>query len=207
VPISPNSVLFRFSPLARRFLPKWLLRFLLLRVLQTNRRYSPMYDAPSRLLMEHELLPWIAKRYDRVLFVGTSSYTYHYERQFRPGQYTTIEVQPNMAVWGGPDHIVAPLEEIGLHRPEGHFDCIILNGIFGFGTDQPDHIGVVIKALYRAMQPNGLLVVGWNTDKCADPAPLLEPYFVPNTQEPWSRRRIYPLPETHIYDFLLRRPG
>jgi SAM-dependent methyltransferase len=207
VPLSPTSLVFRFSPLARRYLPKWAQRFLLLRVLQTNRRYAAMYDAPSRICMERELLPWIAGRYARVLFVGTSSYTYHYERLFRRAQYTTLEIQPRNAVWGGPDHIVAPIEEIGLHRPPGSFDCIVLNGVFGFGVDEAEHMRRVIRALHAALAPGGLLIVGWNTDKHDDPAPLLEPYFVPNTEEPWTGRIAFGLPETHVYDFVVRRPG
>jgi hypothetical protein len=206
VPIHPKSVLFRFSPLARKLLPKWALRFLLLTVLQTNRRYAGMYEAASRLCLERELLPWLAQHYGRILFVGTSSYTRHYEKQFRRDQYTTIDVQPRNAVWGAANHIVAPIEEIGRHRPAGSFDCIVLNGVFGFGVDDPDHMRRVIAALHTALGPRGFLVVGWNTNLHADPAPLLAPCFVANTREPWVQRRTFPL-ETHVYDFFLRRAG
>jgi SAM-dependent methyltransferase len=203
-PISFKSVLFRFSPLARKFLPKWALRFLLLKVLQTNQRYAGMYEAASRLCLERELLPWLAQHYGRILFVGTSSYTFHYEEQFRRDQYTTIDVQPRNAVWGAADHIVAPIEEIGRHRPAASFDCIVLNGVFGFGVDDDDHMRRVIEALHTALRPQGFLVVGWNTNLHADPAPLLAPYFVANSREPWVQRRTFP-PETHVYDFLQRR--
>jgi hypothetical protein len=205
VPNSFKNTLFLFSPLARRVLPKWLQRFLLLHILRINQRYAALYQAESRLCMERELLPWIRQHYSRVLFVGTSSYTYHYERLFPPGQYTTIEVQPRNAVWGAASHIVAPVEEIGRHRPAGSFDCIVLNGVFGFGVDDVDHMRTVIKALHEALAPQGLLVVGWNTNLHEDPQPLLDPYFAPNTQEPWARRRTYALPETHVYDFYVRR--
>lgn len=206
LPIPFKSVLFRFSPLARKLLPKWAQRFLLLKVLQTNRRYARMYAAASRLFLEGELLPWLARHYGRILFVGTSSYTYHYEELFRRGQYTTIDVQPRNAVWGGADHIVAPIEEIGRYRPAGSFDCIVLNGVFGFGVDDADHMRRVIEALHAALAAEGFLVVGWNTDRHADPAPLLAPYFVANTREPWVQRLSFPS-ETHVYDFLVRRAG
>jgi SAM-dependent methyltransferase len=202
---SLKRALFRFSPLARRLLPKRLQRFILLEVLGTNRRYARMYHAASRVCLERELLPWLARHYDRVLFVGTSSYTYHYERLFRPDQYTTLEIQPRGAVWGARQHIVAPVEEIGRHRPPGAFDCVVLNGVFGFGVDDPEHMRRVIVALHRALAPQGLLVVGWNTDLHDDPALLLAPYFAPNTREPWVARRTFP-PETHVYDFYVRRP-
>jgi hypothetical protein len=200
-----KTALFRFSPLARRILPKWIQRFLLLNVLRTNQRYARMYHAASRVWLQGELFPWLARRYARILFVGTSSYTYHYEKLFRPDQYTTIEVLPGNAVWGARDHIIAPIEEIGRYRPVGFFDCIILNGVFGFGVDDVEHMRVVIKALHHALGPQGLLVVGWNTNLHADPEPLLAPYFAPNTEEPWVKRRTFP-PETHVNDFYVRRP-
>lgn len=206
VPDRLKNLLFRFSPLARKLLPKAVQRFVLLNLLHTNRRYARMYRAGSRLCLQNELCPWLAKRYAHILFVGTSSYTYHYEKLFRRDQFTTLEVEPRGAVWGARDHIVAPIEEIGRHRPKGSFDCVILNGVFGFGVDEIDHMRRVIEALHEALVPQGLLVVGWNTNLHADPAPLLAPYFAPNTEEPWVQRRTFP-PETHVYDFYVRRPG
>lgn len=200
-----KTTLLRYSPLARKFLPRRVQRFLLLHMLKVNHRYARMYHAASRVWLEGELLPGLARRYARILFVGTSSYTFHYERLFRPGQYTTIELLPGNAVWGARDHIVAPIEEIARHRPKGAFDCIILNGVFGFGVDRPDHMRTVIKALHHALAPGGLLVVGWNTDLHEDPAPLLAPCFSPATEEPWVARRTFP-PETHVNDFYMRRP-
>ena len=123
LPTSLKSVLFRFSPLARKLLPKWAQRFLLLKVLQTNRRYAKIHDAASRRCLERELLPWLAQHYSKILFVGTSSYTYHYEDQFRRGQYTTIDVQPRNAVWGGADHILVAQED---------------DGCLGLGTGRPE---------------------------------------------------------------------
>lgn len=203
---SLKSALFRLSPIARRVLPRPVQRFLLLRVLRTNDRYASMAQRPSRLCMEREILPWVAGRYRHVLFVGTGSYTFHYERQFARGQYTTIEMQERNAVWGAPDHIVAPIEEIGQHRPAGAFDCVILNGVFGFGVNTREHQRVVIEALHRALQPGGLLVVGWNTDVHDDPESLglYDPYFERCREPPFDRRREF-AGETHVYDFLVRR--
>jgi SAM-dependent methyltransferase len=196
------------SPLAKRLLPRPLLRFLLLRVVGVNRRYEQLLEAPSRICMEREILPWLARHCSHVLFVGTASYTYHYERLFKPGQYTTIDLHPSTAVWGSRDHIVAPIQDINRHRPKASFDCIVLNGVFGFGVDQLEDMRVVLRQLYEAMRPDGFLVVGWNTDLHQDPQVLglYEPDFVPNRDAPWIERRRFP-PETHVYDFYRRRPG
>jgi hypothetical protein len=204
---SVNNPLFCFSPLARKLLPRSVLRFLLLHVLKTNRPYARMYRTASRLCLEKELLPWLAKHYRKLLFVGTASYTFHYEGQFRRDQYTTIDWHPRNVVWGARDHIIARIEDIARVRPKGSFDCIILNGVFGFGVDDVEHMRVVIKALHEAIWSGGLLIVGWNTDMHADPDALglFEQYFAPNTHEPWKERRHFPA-ETHVYDFYVRRP-
>jgi SAM-dependent methyltransferase len=195
------------SPLARRLLPRPVLRFLLLRVLAVNRPYGELFEAPSRLCLEHEILPWLAARFSRILFVGTASYTYHYERLFKPGQYTTIDLQPRVAVWGAHDHIVAPVQDINRHRPEGSFDCVVLNGVLGFGINAVDDMRVALKELHDALRPDGLLLVGWNVDMHKDPEALglYEQRFVPNREAPWTERRRFP-PETHVYDFYRRRP-
>jgi hypothetical protein len=203
VPKVVKNTLHPFLPLARRVLPRSVLRFILTRMFGANRPY----DLASRHCLEDEILPWLAGRYGKILFVGTQSYTWHYGKRFRPRQFTTIDRDPNNAVWGARDHIISPVEEIGRHRPAGFFDCVILNGVFGFGVDDADHMRMVVKALHGALQPGGLLVVGWNTDRHADPVTLgvYESYFAGNKEEPWVQRRLFP-PETHVYDFYVRQP-
>jgi SAM-dependent methyltransferase len=203
-----RDILFTVSPVARRLLPLPVLRFLLLRVLAVNRPYEELFERPSRLCLEHEILPWLAARFSRILFVGTASYTYHYERLFKPGQYTTIDLHPRNTVWGSPDHIVAPIRDINRHRPKGSFDCIVLNGVLGFGIDTAEDMRAVLRELHDALRPGGFLLVGWNVGVLEDPETLgiYEPHFVRNSEAPWIERRLFP-PETHVYDFYRRRPG
>jgi hypothetical protein len=109
-------------------------------------------------------------------------------------------------VWGAPRHIVAPVQEIGRHRPQGFFDCIVLNGVFGFGTDEAAAMRAVVDAVEQVLAPGGLLVVGWNTDQHEDPEALgvFEASFVPCRTTPWPHRLRFS-GETHVYDFYERR--
>ncbi|MFI5001695.1 MAG: class I SAM-dependent methyltransferase, partial [Reyranellales bacterium] len=156
-----SRLYFTLSPVARRVLPKSVLRFLLLHVLDVNRPYREILGNPGRLFMERDLLPWLRQNYSRILFVGTASYAWHYEKLFRqdPEQYTTLDSQPGAAVWGAPTHIVARIEDIGRHRPGEFFDCIVFNGVFGFGIDSPDDMRRAVKAMHDALRPGGLLIV------------------------------------------------
>lgn len=193
---------FAVRPAIKRLLPKWARRFLLLNVLHVNQRYARLLKAASRLFMQDEILPWVSSRYASILFVGAAPYTYHYEKLFRRNQYTTIDIDPVTAVWGAPRHVVAPVQDINRHRPAGHFDCVILNGVFGFGVDEVEDMRVVVKEVRKAMQPGGLLIVGWNTNLHADPETegLYAGRFVPCDELPWTGRQHFP-PETHVYDF------
>src|SRR5262245_47158832 len=80
-------------PVAKSLIPKSLHRFVLLQIVGVNKTYEKMRQVnPERLFLEREALPWVRDHYRRVLFVGTASYTYHYETLFGddPDRYTTI---------------------------------------------------------------------------------------------------------------------
>ena len=195
----------------KKLLPKAVKRFVLLDVLGIRRSYRNQRLHASRVFLEREILPWLAARQSRVLFVGTAPYTCQFERLFRRSrdQYTTIDPDPGTAVWGARRHIVGPIQEIARHRPEGYFDCIVFNGVFGFGIDDVDNQRSVARVLHDALAPGGLLLVGWNTNLMSDPEELglFTPYFVPAEGLPWPQRTRFSLPETHVYDFYIRRPG
>jgi len=186
-------------PGAKRRLPKPLVRFVLLRLAGAQRGFPD----ESRRVLEQEILPGLARRYAKILFVGTGSYTYWYERLFRPDQFTTIDSNPAHPVWGAADNITAPIQEIGRHRSKGSFDCVVLNGVIGFGVNDPESMRATAKALHEVMKANAQLLVGWNTDISADPDALgiFAPYFR-RTAEP---RRTFS-GETHVYDFYERLP-
>ena len=197
------------SPLARKVLPKPVLRSVLLNLIGVKRHYADVLKYPGRQFLEGECLPWVRQHYRRILFVGAAPYTYHYERLFRQNrdQYTTLDNHPSTAVWGGPIHIVAPIQDIASHRPPDFFDCIVFNGVFGFGIDDPDAMREAARAMSDVLRPGGLLIVGWNTDLHADPEELgvLPPFFVRTDQTPWGQTRRYPA-ELHVYDFYVKSP-
>ena len=201
----------RSGRIVRKLLPKQAKRFLLLHVLGGRRLKDHIRQRDSRVFLDTQLLPWIAAQYSRVLFVGTAPYSYQAERLFRRrGEHlTTIDPEPGAATWGARNHIVAPIQEIAAHRPKGFFDCIVFSGVFGFGVDDLKSQRAALEALHEALAPNGLLLVGWNTNLTPDldAMGLFEPYFVSAEDLPWPRRTSFPLPETHVYDFYRKRPG
>src|SRR4051812_49947788 len=102
-----------------------------------NRPYAHFPDLASRQCLGTEILPWMRERCRSVLFVGTASYTWQYERLFAADRYTTLDIAPGAAVWGARRHIVAPLQELTRHRPAANFDGGVLNAVLAFGFDTP----------------------------------------------------------------------
>jgi len=197
------------SRIAKTLLPKRVKRFVLLHILGGRRLKDHIRLRGSRIFLERDLMPWVATRHARVLFVGTGPYTYQIENLFRRSgeHYTTIDPERSAATWGARNHIVGSIAEIGRHRPNGHFDCIVLNGVFGFGIDQFEDQRATVKVLHDALVPGGTLLVGWNTNLTPDldELDLFKPYFTKAEGLPWPHRTLFPLPETHVYDFYTRR--
>ncbi len=205
-------------PGIKGLVPKKLHRFVLLQVVGMNDQYEQMLrQNPERLFLQNEALPWVSASYRQVLFVGTASYTYQYEKLFAddPDRYTTIDRNPTTKVWGSKHHIVAPIEQIDRHRAPGFFDCIVLSGVLAYripahgdyGLAAPDELRAMLKVLHGVMRPGGLLLVGWNLRDMAQSLAqlgLLEPYFVPTDKTPWGTRKEFP-GDPHVFEFYERR--
>lgn len=205
-------------PGIKGLVPKKLHRFVLLRVVGMNDQYEQMLrQNPERLFLQNEALPWVSASYRQVLFVGTASYTYQYEKLFAddPDRYTTIDRNPTTKVWGSKHHIVAPIEQIDRHRAPGFFDCIVLSGVLAYripahgdyGLAAPDELRAMLKVLHGVMRPGGLLLVGWNLRDMAQSLAqlgLLEPYFLPTDKTPWGTRKEFP-GDPHVFEFYERR--
>ena len=200
----------RLVPGLKTLLPRPLRRWLLLKVLKVNAPYESFDRLASRRFLEDVLLPWARDNCPRILFVGAAPYTHRYERLFagRDGAFTTMDVNPAMAVWGTADHIVGPVQEIARLRPPGSFDAAILNGVFGYGIDEPAEMRRAIEALHACLTPGGLLVVGWNMGLHGDPDDLglYNGLFTPCNALPWPPRVAFEA-ETHAYDFRAQGPS
>jgi hypothetical protein len=122
-----------------------------------------IYKPPDRRLLERAFLPALSADPDikRVLFVGVANYC-DYRRCFERAEYITIDpnVQPGAA--GGKEHIQDTLQNLGRHFPKDHFDLIILNGVIGWGLNDPGEIERAIQAAHIHLRDCGMLLIGLN---------------------------------------------
>ena len=86
------------------------------------------------------------------------------------------------------------------------FDTVVLSGVFGFGLDSVPEQDASIAACAAILKPEGILVLGWNTDRVSDPEML------PKLAECFRRHHDAELPDrimfkhsTHVFDMYGRR--
>lgn len=208
------------APWLKRMVPKRLHRFVLLKFVNINKDYDVMLrENPERQFLSNEVMPWVAANCRKVLFVGTSSYTYQYESLFAddPDRYFTIDKLASLRVWGSKHHIVAPLQEVHRHCPPAFFDAVVCNGVLFYKIPETGDHGIggtpremdeLSSALSAVLKPGGLMVFGWNG---RDEPPnlslsaLLAPRFTPDPSLPWGPRRTF-AGDAHAFEFFRRAP-
>jgi len=166
--------------------------------------------SPDRLYLRERLLPWIARRGGCVLLVGCRRYTardpmYLQQQGIR---CWTLDIDPATSRWGAPGrHAVGAIEQAYSMFPPETFDTVVLSGVFGFGLDSVPEQDASIAACAAILKPEGILVLGWNTDRVSDPEML------PKLAECFRRHHDAELPDrimfkhsTHVFD-MYRRLG
>jgi hypothetical protein len=122
-------------------------------------------DTPDRRILEDGILPWYAGREDirSILFVGCGWYTSHYGKEyFAAKEFWTIDPSRFRARFGAARHVTASLEALDRHFPEGYFDLILCNGVFGFGLDGREECELAFERCRRHLREGGELVLGWD---------------------------------------------
>ncbi len=123
----------------------------------------------DRTLLEQVIFQeiFLTGRYRNILFAGCASYTSWYPwifECFDSIRFETIDQDPANQQHGcRRHHRVGRLEElVNSSNQVGPYDLVILNGLFGFGTDDAEGIRQVISASRKVLQPGGMLLIGFN---------------------------------------------
>ena len=131
---------------------------------------------PDRAYLSKSILPAVAaSRPARVLFVGVRGYTRLYGDAFHAAgtEFWTTDIDPDAAQYGAPDrHVTADLRSLDEAFARGFFQVVMLNGVFGWGIDEPGDMDLALAAAERVLSPGGTLLIGWNVDRCVDPDTL-----------------------------------
>jgi SAM-dependent methyltransferase len=167
----------------------------------------------DRRYMTKNIIPALASsKVKRVLFVGCKEYTAHYgKRLTRVGiDYWTTDIDPAAAIWGEKNHhIVCDIVRIDEACEAESFDAVLLNGVFGDGVDEEVSMNRAVKAIARILRPNGILLIGWKSEK-KHPNPM----ELEAVAENFHRECMLRLPSIktfldtdHVYGWLMKTSG
>jgi SAM-dependent methyltransferase len=167
-------------------------------------------ELPDRRYMEDQILPAMREAgWTRILFVGCGPYTASYPAMFAETatEFWTIDLAPEAEPYGSPGrHIVGDCLDIGRFFPARHFDAVLLNGVFGYGTDDIALMNRLLDAVHGVLKPDGLLLIGWNRGVVPDPCTLgrCGARFTHEPKLPLPVRTSFEV-HTHVYDFFRAR--
>jgi hypothetical protein len=118
---------------------------------------------PARVFLGEAILPALQGR-TRMLFVGCRPYNLNFYRECEAKGIAvwTIDIDPKVARWGAPRHLIGDVREVDLLVSGLRFDIIIANGLLGFGVNCREDAEQTVDALIRVADVDALLIVGWN---------------------------------------------
>lgn len=153
--------------------------------LRNLKRWQARYNikrSPARRTLEYRILPYflVNEEFRRILLVGTASFTRHYDLFFAGKEAVyTIDNDPRFADYGiRGRHIIDSIENIDRHFDEGYFDCVLMNGIYGWGLDEKEALEKSLRNIRKVLRSGGVLLFGWNKVRDHDPLNLdSERYF------------------------------
>lgn len=128
--------------------------------------------APDRIPLLGQILPAFAKTGGRILWVGCRRYTASYPARLEceGAECWTLDIDPQAARFGRTGrHIVGDLRDAGALFDGKRFDAVLCNGVFGYGVDTREAQAAASRAMAAILEPGGLVLIGWNTDKIEDP--------------------------------------
>lgn len=153
-------------------------------------------------------MPAFAAEGGRILCVGCQAYTAGYFAllEAHGADVWSIDLMPEAEVWGHPQrHRTGDVCALEATFPGEFFTAIICNGVLGFGVNGREQQARALSAMTAALKPDGRLLLGWNTDRIADPvaADLTSTAFVPSPFAGQAARVTF-AGLTHVYDSFTR---
>ncbi len=130
----------------------------------------------DRVILEDIILPYFgrSREYQKVLFVGCAAYTQWYEKFFSEQEYWTIDQKKIKRKYGSANHIADSIVNLERHLPKNYFNCIIMNGIIGYGLNNVADTESGLRVCFNMLDTQGILVLGWNDSRWRKPVEIGE---------------------------------
>ncbi len=168
----------------------------------------PRYE--DRNVLEQIIIPFILSRFEpeTVLDIGREPYEAFYNEFFEGRELWTVDRDAARARFGSLNHIIDSAANLLSHFAEDYFDFVLMNGVFGWGLNEPDAIERAFAAIHVVLSPRGIFVLGWNDTPDLVPVPLEQiqslKQFTPHHFEPLGGTSFLCDTFRHTYNFFVK---
>lgn len=132
----------------------------------------------DRNVLEEIIFPYILAAYEpqKIFDIGREDYQSFYNEFFAGRELWSLDFDPKRKKYGakGKKHITDDAANVKAHFENGYFDFILMNGVFGWGLNDPKKIEQAISGIHDILKPGGVFIMGWNDTKDLTPVPLNE---------------------------------
>lgn len=174
----PKNLIFRYE------INRWWLRLTL--------SQSVKMHTKDRNILEQRIFKdlYINPKIKKILFVGCHLYSSWYHKIFNLSgkKFHTVDSSPDSKIYGSPQKHFTERFELLSNKQElrNKYDCLILNGVFGYGIDEKEDKSKSVDTAYKLLKVGGILVIGFrdmnnpDIDKKTISLNLFEPTSVPS---------------------------
>jgi SAM-dependent methyltransferase len=184
-----------------------------LRGLRNDERIS---RSPDRAVLTEIIFPaLIANLPSRpsadILWIGCRRYTrsYYQSLEATGARCWTLDIDPYVERWGRKSrHRTGSLLELDTIFAGFGFDAVLCNGVLGWGVDSQADQVTACRAMAAVTKPHGWLLIGWNTNRIADPVDTgVAASWFSKADLASNGDRFVCDGSTHVYDVLRRDAG
>lgn len=133
------------------------------KIVKKNANYRrPKYE--DRNVLENIIFPWVLANFEpkKIFDIGREEYQKFYNQFFRGRELWSIDFDPACKKWGAKNHIVGDAADVAKYFEPEYFDVIFMNGVYGWGLNEPKQIEKGMAGVYKLLKPGGLFVLGYN---------------------------------------------
>ncbi len=165
----------------------------------------------DRDVLERIIFPYVLAYFNpnTILDIGREDYQQFYNHFFKGRELWTIDKDPARREFGAKNHIVGDAARLKKYFAPNYFDFILMNGVFGWGLNNPKDIERAFSHIYEILKPGGLFIFGWNDIEDLKPiAPekiralkKFQPFYFPPLKTSSFKCRT----GEHTYNFYLKQ--
>jgi SAM-dependent methyltransferase len=118
----------------------------------------------DRNVLERKIFPWVLAELEpeTILDIGREEYQKFYNHFFTERELWSMDFDPKRKKWGAKNHITGDAVDVSELFKEKYFDVVFMNGVFGWGLNEPAKIEKCFAAIYKILKPGGFFVLGYN---------------------------------------------